>query len=112
MKIEIPIPKKVSTNVGIRQHWRKRKEQVDLYNNYLLPEKNKHKLKDFPVEITYIFRFKKKWLDCSNCTYMAKLIEDALIGIGLLPDDNPEYVAGQHIYSTKGDEDMVEIHIN
>jgi|TARA_Y100000034_G_C6727335_1_gene322038 hypothetical protein len=113
MLIKFPIPKKVSTNViygGI--HWTKRKELADLYHNYLLPEKGKHKIKEFPVDITYIFRFKGKVLDCSNTTYMAKMLEDALVGIKLLPDDNPDYVSSIQIYSTKGDEDMVEIHIS
>ena len=113
MKIEIPIPKKVSTNtIYSGMDWRKRKRLVDLYHNYLLPEKNKHKLTEFPVEMTYIFRFKTKLLDCSNCTFMAKMLEDALVGIKLLPDDNPDYVSSIQIYSTKGDEDMVEIHIS
>jgi|TARA_R100001530_G_scaffold21901_2_gene18000 hypothetical protein len=113
MKIEIPIPKKVSTNkIYAGTHWTKRKELADLFHQYLLPEKNKHKIKEFPVEITYIFRFKGKLLDCSNCTFMAKMLEDALVGIGLLPDDNPDYVSSIQIYSTDGYEDMVEIHIS
>lgn len=111
MKITIPIPEKLSTNKiysGI--HWTKRNQHKNLYRNYFLDIKPNQNY-EFPVEITYIFRFKSKWLDNTNATYMAKLIEDSLIKQGFIPDDSPDYVNGTHIFCYKGNRDEVDIHI-
>jgi hypothetical protein len=109
MKLKIPLPQKVSTNkIYAGTHWAKRKSLADLYHECLIEYKGQT-IKDTPVEITYIFNFKGKPLDTTNCTYMAKLLEDGLVKQGILEDDSPEFVAGTHIYSQKGKVDEVEI---
>jgi hypothetical protein len=108
MKIEIPLPEKVSTNTLSRQHWTKRKKLVDLYNSSLIEYRNKT-IKDYPVEITYIFTFKKNPLDTTNCMFMAKFLEDSLVRNNIIEDDDPKHVAFTGIYSQKGKEDKVEI---
>jgi hypothetical protein len=109
MNIQFPLPEKVSTNkIYAGQHWTKRKKLADLYHNSLLPFR-KLKAKDYPVNINYIFTFKSKPLDTTNCSYMVKLIEDGLVKNEILIDDSPEYVSFTGIYSQKGEEDLVEI---
>lgn len=111
MKIQIPIPQKISTNsiyAGI--HWATRKKLADTYHKALIEHKNK-KVTEYPVEITYIFTFKAKPLDTTNCTFMAKMLEDGLVGYGIIEDDDPTHVSFTGIYSQKGDTDTVDIHI-
>ena len=111
MVIKIPIPQKVSTNsIYAGLHWTKRKEHADLYHNYFLEYRNQP-IEDYPVDITYIFNFKGKVLDTTNCTYMAKLIEDGLVKNGIIEDDDPKHVSFTGIYSQKGSKDEVEIRI-
>lgn len=109
MIIKIPIPEKVSTNsIYAGMHWAKRKKLADLYHQSLL-EYRKTQIVEYPVDINYIFSFKGKLLDTTNCTYMAKMLEDGLVKNGILKADSPEYVAFTGIYSQKGDSDMAEI---
>ena len=109
MNIQFQLPEKVSTNkIYAGQHWTKRKKLADLYHNSLLPFR-KLRAKDYPVNINYIFTFKSKPLDTTNCTYMAKLLEDGLVKNEIIVDDDPEHVSFTGIYSQKGEEDLVEI---
>jgi len=109
MNIQFPLPEKVSTNkIYAGMHWAKRKKLADLYHKSLLQFKGK-KATDYPVNINYIFTFKSKPLDTTNCTFMAKLLEDGLVQHEILIDDSPEYVSFTGIYSQKGDKDLVEI---
>ena len=111
MNIKIPLPEKVSANtIYAGQHWSKRKKLADLYHQSLLEHRNK-KIKSYPVEITYIFNFKSKPLDTTNCMYMAKMLEDSLVLNGVIENDSPEYVSFTGIYSQKGERDEVEINI-
>lgn len=109
MIIKIPLPEKVSTNAiygGL--HWSKRKKLADLFHEALI-EYRKTQIVEYPVDINYVFSFKGKLLDTTNCTYMAKMFEDGLVKNGVLKGDSPEYVAFTGIYSQKGTRDMVEI---
>ena len=54
----------------------------------------------------YEFEFKSRGLDSSNCSGMAKMIEDCII-----PNDSYRSVGGVHYYSSKGESDRVIIHI-
>lgn len=109
MNIRIPLPENVSTNaIYSGLHWSKRKKLADLYHWSLAQFKNQA-VKEYPVDINYIFTFKGKPLDTTNCTYMAKMLEDGLVKNGVIGNDSPEYVAFTGIYSQKGDRDEVEI---
>lgn len=111
MNISIPLPEKVSTNqIYAGMHWAKRKKLADLYHQSLIEHRNKT-VKEYPVEITYIFNFKSKPLDTTNCTFMVKMLEDGLIAHGILKDDNPDHVSFTGIYSQKGSKDEVTINI-
>jgi len=111
MNIKIPIPEKVSTNkIYSGMHWTKRKKLADLFHNSLIEYRNKA-VKEYPVEITYIFTFKSKPLDTTNCTFMVKMLEDSLIINKVIENDSPEYVSFTGIYSQKGNKDEVEINI-
>ena len=113
MIIKLDIPEKVSTNTiyagGI--HWHKRKDLADLYHLSLYPHKN-HKVQKYPIEITYRFTFKGKILDTTNCTYMAKLLEDGMVANMILENDDTLHVKGTHIYAKKGKKDTVEIELS
>ena len=62
----------------------------------------------YPVTITYHFQFNGRRLDSTNCGYMAKMIEDALIHCDVIPDDAPKYVK-QSIYITDGGDNEVDV---
>ena len=111
MKIEIPLPEKISTNsIYSGTHWTKRSQQKQLYRHslcYIKPEK----VFSYPVTIDYLFTFKSRPLDTTNCAYMAKLIEDSLVHNKVLDDDSPKYVKTSRITSQKGEVDSVIVHI-
>jgi len=112
LEILIPIPEKVSLNqIYAGMHWRQRSELAELYHMSLLEYRNQS-VKKYPVSITYIFTFRRNALDSSNCAFMAKMIEDALVQMGVLVDDTPKYVESTTLYSVKGTEDTVKIIIN
>lgn len=111
-KFTIPLPLKVTTNdIYKGMHWAKRKKIVDLYHRELIPYR-KNRITGYPVDIAYIFRFKSRPLDTTNCTFMAKMLEDAMVVNGLLEDDSVEYVGSTTIYSEKGKMDEVEIFVS
>lgn len=113
IKIELLLPEKVSTNrIYAGMHWSKRLKLAELYHSELMPFRSKKdKSIQYPVDITYVFEFKSKPLDTSNCTFMVKLLEDGLRVNGLIEDDSPEFVSSTHIYSQKGSKDKVVIYI-
>lgn len=107
--IEIALPIKVSTNaIYAGMHWAKRKEIADEFHRALLPFKG---LKIYtPIQrLFFTFTFKGKLLDCSNCTFMAKCLEDAMVMNRLIPDDTPDHVESIAIASIKGKADGVSI---
>ncbi len=109
MNIKIPIPQKVSTNeIYAGVHWRKRQQLAELYHMSLIEYRNK-KIFDYPVDVTYIFSFKGKLLDCDNCSYMSKLLKDGLRKWNIIEDDNPSFVQSVTLISQKGKKDEVEI---
>lgn len=124
---------KQSTNkIYAGQHWAKRKDFADDVLNLAAGVCRPVKVIDaYPVEIRYRFLFSSRALDTTNCTYMVKVLEDALRAIGILEDDDPSYVArtiiesvqlpkqkkpkGAAAQGSQGDqqkEDWVEITIN
>lgn len=97
MKInfEIPISDKQSMNIIYRgSHWSVRSKLKDHCYKDLLPYKGKFKIKkeEFPVKVTYHFKWKTKPLDTTNATLLMKSYEDGLRAILLLPDDDIRYV--------------------
>lgn len=66
---------------------------------------------NFPVHMHYHFRLHGTRLDISNHAYMLKMIEDGLVAGGVLPGDEPKYVAGISITSEKDQADEVDVTI-
>lgn len=111
--LSFPIPQKVSLNAvysGI--HWAKRKNLADTYHmavKVALIQAKLPQIKEFPVDVTYEFTFKKNALDSSNCAFMAKMVEDSLVTNGFFPDDTPKYIRSVKYISKKGDCDEIKV---
>lgn len=111
LTIKVPLPEKVSLNAiygGL--HWSKRKNLADLYHSYFIPFR-KSRIDIFPVTLSFVFKFKGRLLDVSNCAYMVKLIEDALVVNGILPSDTVHHVSKIECSVEKSVADTVEITI-
>lgn len=104
--VKIPLPYKVSTNriyMGI--HWATRKKYKDLMRWAFVPFiSSLAPIKE--GKITFEFGFKNKPLDCSNCSFMAKMMEDVLVEHQILKDDSPNYVKEITLKSTKSTKDI------
>lgn len=101
-RVAFYLPFKVSTNAiyaGI--HWTQRKEHKDQMLWAFLPVV-KHLNKVNRCKIRIDFEFARQPLDCSNCSYLAKMIEDCLTHYGIIPDDSPKYITEITISSRKG----------
>ena len=64
---------------------------------------------DFKVNIDFIFYFKKRALDSSNCSFIAKCIEDWFTKNWLIKDDNINYIWKISMESRKWKENKIEI---
>ena len=87
-------------------HWTKRKQMKD---NYKLIVKSQFKQvfsKKGEYIVDYVFAFKSRPLDASNCVAMVKLIEDIIF-----EDDKYDIVKTINISSYKGDSDIVYIKV-
>lgn len=105
---KIPIIEKVSANkiyAGI--HWGNRKALAEKYHRAVSRAVVELPPLEHPVHLTFIFNFAKKALDCSNCFYMAKLVEDGLIRAQVLQDDNTRYVKSIKIISRKDKREQI-----
>lgn len=108
----MPLPFKISSNATYAgMHWTKRKKIADLFHASMLPFR-KLEVKDYPVNVNYIFSFKGKPLDSTNTATMAKMLEDGMVACGILEDDDWKHVSFTGLYTQKGDTDEVEIIIS
>jgi len=112
MKLILPLPKKISTNtIYAGKHWRVRAGHKAQFLADTTEWTNLAPVIEYPVDITYIFRFKGNLLDTTNVSYMAKILEDCLVAYGVIKNDSTEYVNATHLYSEKGERDEVEMYI-
>lgn len=112
--MKLPLPEKLSLNTALRKNRFWLNEKKNTYNMYMLEFiRNNHiepiKEKDYPVDVEYIFTFKGKTIDSTNCFFMAKLIEDGLRHTSFLKDDDLRYVTSSKAIVKKGELDEVEI---
>jgi len=88
-------------------HWTKRKKIKDQYKLIIKSQFKEVLSKDNSYSVTYLFNFKTRPLDASNCVAMVKLIEDVIF-----EDDNYKIVNSITIKSRKSKVENVEIEIN
>lgn len=86
------------------KHWTERSRMKNAYK-LLIRSKYKGTITS-PADVEYIFEFKGRLLDCSNCIAMVKLIEDIVF-----EKDTPEFVRSLRIVSKKGKANKVQINI-
>jgi hypothetical protein len=110
--LKVNFTEKISTNEiygGV--HWSKRNKHKEnmLYDCI---DFKKVGFIDCKVNIHMDFYFKSHSLDSSNCSYMAKMIEDCLVKYGVLKDDSIKYVSKFSLESHKGTLNYVNIAID
>jgi len=111
MKIIINNLPKISTNAiysGV--NWTVRKKHKEDFLWLTIHFKQLEKISG-KVDIDFNFFFKKVALDSSNCSYLAKMLEDCLVGYGVIQGDSPKFVRKISMQSQKGEKDFCEITI-
>ena len=101
MKIILNNLIKVSSNqIYAGMHWRGRHK---LKNDYLFLTNSFKDLEaiEGKVDLDFKFYFKKNALDSSNCSYLAKVIEDCLVHHKVLKGDTIKYVGKVSMESFK-----------
>lgn len=95
MKLIYEIPKEYKKSLNSIYawiHWTKRKKIADYWHFITLADIKQLEKIDYRIDIEFNFYFKSRMLDSSNCSFMAKMIEDSFVKNWLLEDDNPNYV--------------------
>ena len=104
---------KISTNkIYSGLHWKKRHDLKNSYKTLTNVILNKIEPIEGKVDLHFNFYFKGKPLDSSNCSLMAKILEDCLVEKGILKDDKVECVGKFTVESCKGDRDYCKLTIN
>ena len=101
------LPKVSNNQFYAGMHWAERKKLKDRFALIVwaqLREQINRKRFTKPCKVGYIFEFKSKPLDCSNCVGMLKMLEDVLF-----PDDSTKVVKEIKITSLKSVEDKVTV---
>lgn len=108
MEITLKNLPKISLNKWYAsEHWTKRKRIKDEYK-LLVKSQFKHVFsKDGQYRVEYMFCFKNRPLDASNCIAMVKMIEDIIF-----EDDKYDIVLKLSLSSKKGLSDYVIINVN
>lgn len=94
--LELPKPLSVSLNaIYAGSHWRKRQQIKEAYKAHtrvlfkeLVGDYGEFKK---PCSISFVF-FGTRIKDCDNHVYMGKMIQDCLVGAGILKGDEAQYV--------------------
>jgi len=94
LKYNIPKNYKLSTNAiySWNLHWTKRKKIADFYHKISKADCMQLNKITKKVNIDFEFYFKSRYLDSSNCGFMAKMIEDWLVRNWLFSDDTNKYI--------------------
>lgn len=88
LRYEIPNRYKISTNkIYSWMHWQKRKNIADRFHYLTKEDCNSFVTINKKVNIRMRFYFKSHALDSSNCSFMAKMLEDWLVENWLLKSD-------------------------
>lgn len=107
--IIIDLPEKVSANAFYAgMHWGKRQRLAVEYHNALIEHRGKKW--SVPLHLNFVFTFKGRLLDVSNCFAMAKMLEDSMVINGIIPNDNPLVVESVCVRVMSGKKDTVCIY--
>lgn len=94
---------KISTNkIYAGVYWTIRKKHKDNFKLFYC-NKFKNDMKPIKelVEIEFEFLFANRPLDCSNCSYLCKILEDCLVESGILENDTIRFVSKISLISAK-----------
>lgn len=110
------IPKISLNTLYSSPHWTVRKKHKDLFNRIIYGEiinYGKDDIKNIGMDLIfeYEFLFKGKTLDVSNCFYMVKLIEDALVHNEIIKDDSVKYISKIIVSTRKSKQNILIIRI-
>ena len=98
---------KISTNkIYAGMHWTKRKKHKDECLWIVKSQFKGQLTKDKQYNVEYTFGFKTKPLDASNCSYMAKIVEDIIF-----EDDKYNIILSVKYSSVKSTKDNLTIKI-
>lgn len=125
VKLSIPIPAKKNSRTGkislngrvsLNQiysgiHFSKRNNLKNLWLASVQKIVKKERVTKYPVKIRMVFYQGGKLYDSSNCAFMGKMIEDALVKTKVLKDDTPKYVSEVTYVSKKGTPERVDVFI-
>lgn len=109
--IEIDMMKVSTNSIYSSVHWSIRKKHKEDYLWLVKCAKGLKKIEKYPVKLKFDFIFSRNVLDSSNCTYMGKMVEDALVELGYLKDDCPKYVKSVEYSSRKGKKNKIELEV-
>lgn len=75
-------------------HWWVRSTFRNIWHEeiYALVKKEEIQPINQMIHIEYVYKFKTRYLDTSNCSVMNKAIEDWLVEAEVLKDDTPQYI--------------------
>lgn len=75
-------------------HWWVRSTFRNIWHEeiYAIAKQNDIKPITDMIHIEYVYRFKTRYLDTSNCAVMNKAIEDWLVEAWVLKDDTPQFI--------------------
>lgn len=115
VKFTIPIPEKISLNkIYAGVHFRERMRHKAEYQMAVLASKIDRYEGEYPLHIHYHFKLTGTPLDIDNHAYMEKMVADALVANGVIPDDTQQYIGARTTTAEKlkkGEMDMVEVEL-
>lgn len=115
VKFTIAIPEKVSLNaIYAGVHFSKRMEHKEAYWCAVLDAKIDRYEGLYPVHAHYHFKLRGSPLDIDNHVYMAKMVADSLVAVGIIPGDEQEYIGAITITAEKigkGMRDEVQVEL-
>ena len=114
-ELKVPIFKISTNKIYEGVHWSKRKKMKDNYKLLTTAYYKKLPKINYKVDLTMEFYFKSRALDSSNCSFMAKLLEDCLVEGGILTNDSIKYVGKftcQSFLDREAEQDYCKILIN
>lgn len=117
MKIVIPVPEKISLNQALRMgHSYNRFNDVKQEWYWAVSEAKPEPYDGpFPIDLSFHFYLHGTQIDSSNCAFLTKSCEDALVAYGTIPGDSPKFVrwvAQRSDKATKEDDAVVVVHIS